>query len=291
MEFASVEGEHAYARVVQAAPRTVVGLDFDGTLSPIVEDPREARIHADAGGVLVELAAEVAAIAVITGRPARQALDLGGLEEVGDAMLAAGTELYLFGQYGNERWSSSQRRIVSPRPPRGLATFERELPRTLRLAGAQDAFVEDKGLAVAVHTRRLPDPEAAFERLLPELKELARRHGLAVEPGRAVIEVRSSGSHKGLVVERLAAELDAGGFVFAGDDLGDVEAFEAVADLQQQGLATLRVCSASSEQSALTAMADVVVSGPEGVVAFLRTLAADARAARGGGGGSGGSGL
>lgn len=280
MRFSSDEGEQRYDAVVGVASRTVVGLDFDGTLAPIVDDPAQAHIHPDAAEVLVELSAEVAAIAVITGRPARQALDLGGLEEVGDALQAAGKELFVFGQYGNERWSSGRRRILGARPPRGLATFERDLPRALRLAGASEAFVEDKGLAVAVHTRRLPDADAAFERLLPPMRELARAHGLVLEPGRSVIEVRSAGSHKGMVVNRLAAVLDAEGFVFAGDDLGDVEAFEAVGELGKQGTATLCVCSASDEQSALIELSDVIVRGPDGVLDLLRKLAADARARR-----------
>jgi trehalose 6-phosphate phosphatase len=275
VQFSSLEGEHRYADLVRVAAHTIVGLDFDGTLSPIVDDPTRAHIHPDAAEALIELAPQVGAIAVITGRPARQALDLGGLEDVGDAIQSAGKELYLFGQYGNERWSSRHRRIVAPRPPRGLASFERELPRTLRLAGAADAYVEDKGLAVAVHTRRLPDPQAAFQRLLPELRSLAERHGMVIEPGRSVIEVRSPGAHKGMVVEKLAAELDARGFLFAGDDLGDLEAFEAVADLEKQGLATVRVCSASQEQSALLALADVVVRGPEGVIELLRQMRID----------------
>ncbi|KAA1425936.1 trehalose-phosphatase [Nocardioides antri] len=275
MQFSSLEGEHRYADLVRVADRTIVGLDFDGTLAPIVDDPTKAHIHPDAADALTELAPQVAAIAVITGRPARQALDLGGLEELGDAIQAAGKELHLYGQYGNERWTSSHRRIVSPRPPRGLATFERDLPRTLRLAGASDAYVEDKGLAVAVHTRRLPDPQDAFERLLPPLRDLAGRHGMVIEPGRNVIEVRSPGAHKGMVVEKLAAELGALGFLFAGDDLGDLEAFEAVVELEKQGLAALRVCSASEEQSALLPLSDVVVKGPAGVVDFLRRLRLD----------------
>jgi trehalose 6-phosphate phosphatase len=277
VDFTSVEGEQKYAAIVRAAPETVVGLDFDGTLSPIVEDPTKAHIHPDAREVLVDLAEQVSAVAVITGRPARQALDLGGLEVVGNAVGDAGKELYLFGQYGNERWSSTRRRVVSPRPPHGLASFERELTRTLRRLDAADAYVEDKGLAVAVHTRRLPDPEAAFERLLPALMELASQHDLVVEPGRSVIEVRSPGMHKGVVVDLLIEELGAGGFVFAGDDLGDLEAFEAVAALAKDGTPNLLVCSASDEQSALRSLADVVVTGPEGVLAFLREFAADAR--------------
>lgn len=275
MQFSSREGEHRYADVVRVAEHTIVGLDFDGTLAPIVDDPNRAHIHPDASEVLIELAPFVGAIAVITGRPARQALDLGGLERVGDAIALAGKELYLFGQYGNERWSSRHRRIVAPRPPRGLATFERDLPRALRLAGAADAYVEDKGLAVAVHTRRLPDPQGAFERLLPPLRSLAGQHGMVIEPGRNVIEIRSPGAHKGMVVHQLATELEAQGFVFAGDDLGDLEAFEAVGELGESGIAALRVCSASEEQSALLPLADVVVKGPEGVVDLLRQLRAD----------------
>jgi trehalose 6-phosphate phosphatase len=277
VDFTSVEGEQRYAAIVRAAAETVVGLDFDGTLSPIVDDPTQAHIHPDASDVLVELAAQVLAVAVITGRPARQALDLGGLESVGNAIGDSGKELYLFGQYGNQRWSSTNRRVVSPRPPAGLASFERELTRLLRRLDAPDAYVEDKGLAVAVHTRRLADPEGAFERLLPAMQELAAQHDLVVEPGRSVIEVRSAGMHKGLVVDLLVEELGAGGLVFAGDDLGDLEAFEAVATQGKAGLPTLLVCSASDEQSALRSLADVVVAGPDGVLELLRQLAADAR--------------
>lgn len=277
MEFTSPEAEQKYDALVRAASRAVVGLDFDGTLSPIVDDPERAHIHPDASDVLVDLADVVAAVAVVTGRPARQALDLGGLEDVGNAIGDHGKELFVFGQYGNERWSSTQHRIVSPRPPHGLATFLRDLPRALRRADAADAWVEDKGLAHAVHTRRLPDAEAAYDRLLPVLRELAAANGLVLEPGRQVIEVRAPGMDKGKSVHRIAEEVGAGAFLFAGDDLGDVEAFEAVQKLAADGMPTLLVCSASDEESALLPMSDVVVHGPEGVLDLLRRLTADAR--------------
>ncbi len=280
MEFTSADGERRYAELVRAAPECVVALDFDGTLSPIVDDPTQAYIHPDAGDVLVTLARQVLAVAVVTGRPARQALALGGLEEVGNAVAEVGKELYVFGQYGNERWSSTNRRVISPRPPHGLATFLGELPKLLRQADAADAWIEEKGLAVAVHTRRLPDPQAAFERLLPLVRERAERHELTVEPGRNVVEVRSPGMHKGVAVDTLVAELDAGAFLFAGDDLGDVEAFHAVRALRDRGMPTLLACAASEEESSLEALSDVVVKGPEGVLQLLRQLAADAEALR-----------
>ena len=130
--------------------------------------------------MLLALAHKARAVAVITGRPARQALSLGALDEVGGAIAEIGSELYLFGQYGNERWSSTNRRIVSPRPPHGLSTFLRELPRLLREADAAGAHLEEKGLAVAVHTRQLPDPDAARDRLVPVLEEAAARHDLSL---------------------------------------------------------------------------------------------------------------
>lgn len=277
MEFTSAAAKQRYADIVARADEIVVGLDFDGVLSPIVEVPSQAHIHPDAPQVLIDLSDLVRAVAVVTGRPARQVLALGGLDEVGDAIGDHGKELFVFGQYGNERWSSTQRRVISPRPPHGLSTFERELPGLLRRSGASEAFVEEKGLAVAVHTRRLEDADDAFQRLLGPMSELARSHGLIVEPGRNVIEVRSDGQHKGHAVQTLVEEQSAGGFLFAGDDLGDIEAFEAVAELREQGLATLLVCAASDEQSALLPLADVVVPGPDGVLDLLRQFTADAR--------------
>ncbi|MBO0844422.1 MAG: trehalose-phosphatase [Nocardioides sp.] len=277
MPFTSTEAEARYAALVEAAGSAVVGLDFDGTLAPIVDDPDQAHIHPDAPEVLMDLSAVVRAVAVITGRPARKVLALGGLDEVGAEIGGTGRELFVFGQYGHERWSSTHRRVVTPRPPQGLSGFLRELPQALRAAEAGDAFVEDKGLAFAVHTRRLEDPAGAYRRLEPVLRDLADRYDLVVEPGRHVIEVRSPGMDKGVVVRTLAQELDAGGFVFAGDDLGDVDAFEAVSELRKEGLPTLLVCSDSDEVSALVSRSDVVVHGPEGVLDLLRQLIRDAQ--------------
>lgn len=274
MEFCSPVGPDQYDAVVRAGRRLLVALDFDGTLSPIVDNPNVAHIHSDAGTVLDDLAAEVRTIAVVTGRPARQVLALGGLDEVGDAIAEHGRELVVLGQYGNERWTSEQRRVVSPKPPPGLSGLIKDLPRLLRRAAAPDAWIEEKGLAVAVHTRRLDDPAGAFDRLLPLLTEAAEERRLDVEPGRFVIEIRASGMNKGKALRSLVSELEAGGVVFVGDDLGDVPAFEAVLEMRAKGLPSLLVCSGSDEQSVLRGLSDLEVPGPDGVMDFLRGLTA-----------------
>jgi trehalose 6-phosphate phosphatase len=274
MEFTSDDARAHYDAVRDVLAGVVVGLDFDGTLSPVVDDPEAARLHPGAPGALLELAEAVRAVAVITGRPARQAIAMGDLDALGNAMLDRGAELFVFGQYGNERWSATEQRIRSPRPPAGLASFERELTSVLRGAASADAFIEQKGLAVAVHTRRMADPAGAFARLVAPITELAGRHHLTVEPGRNVIEVRSGDMHKGHALRTFVSEQEADGVIFGGDDLGDVEAFEAVRDLRDDGLPGLVVCSASTEQPDLVDLADVVVDGPAGVVELLGALLA-----------------
>jgi trehalose 6-phosphate phosphatase len=275
MDFRTEQAQQRYDAVVALAREVVVGLDFDGTLSPIVEDPHQAMIHADAPETLAALAAEVRAVVVITGRPARQVVELGHLEQLADA-LPEGARLGVMGQYGHERWDSSSREFTSPEPPPGLATFREELPGLLAAQDADDALVEEKGLAIAVHTRGLPHAQETFDRLGETLGEAAERHGLTLEPGRLVLEVRAPGMHKGLAVRAALEEHHGQGVVFVGDDLGDLEAFEAVRSLRDEGLPALLVCSSSDEQEALAELADVVVAGPSGVVELLTAFIADA---------------
>lgn len=277
MDFRTAEGKRRYGAVVAAAPRTVVGLDFDGTLSPIVDDPAAAVVHPEGPEVLGDLARVVGAVAIVTGRPVGQVLDLGDLERVADR-LPDDVRLLVRGQYGNELWDSTSRVITAPAAPESLNRFREALPDLLAEHDAADAFLEEKGLAVAVHTRRMADPRAAFDRLLTPLRTAAEQAGLALEPGRLVLEVRAPGTDKGDAVRILAEECAAEGFVFVGDDLGDVPAFDAVRDLRADGMAGLLVCSGSTEQTALAERSDLVVDGPAGVMGFLRQLTRDARA-------------
>ncbi|WP_185994665.1 trehalose-phosphatase [Nocardioides campestrisoli] len=276
MELPTPQVADQYAALVASAETLVVGLDFDGTLAPIVDDPTQAHIHPDAPDLLLELAKRVRGIAVVTGRPARQALALGDLDVLGARVAELGKEFHVLGQYGNERWTSTERRVISPRPPHGLASFVREVPTLLRRAQAPDAYVELKGLAVALHTRRLPDPQGSFSRMLPLIEQAAERHGLSVEPGRLVVEVRAPGMHKGLAVRTLADRLEAGAFLFAGDDLGDVEAFDELRTMRKEGTPTLIVCSDGGDgPDVLAELADVVVQGPDGVMDVIRDLLRD----------------
>ena len=76
--------------------------------------------------------------------------------------LPAEADLAVMGQYGHETWDSRGRSFTSPEPPAGLQAFRDELPDLLAAEHAEEAHVEEKGLAIAVHTR--PSSSCDYER-------------------------------------------------------------------------------------------------------------------------------
>jgi trehalose 6-phosphate phosphatase len=262
-------GRSGLAALLADPARAVIALDFDGTLAPIVSDPEQARAHRGALEALAALAPRVRSVAIITGRSAQAAVRLGSF--AGAPGLG---HLVILGHYGAERWEAATGTLSAPQPPPGVAAVRAELPALLDGTGAvQGAWVEEKGFALAVHTRRAADPHAAFEALREPLAALAARNGLTVEPGRMVLELRPPGMDKGVALTRYVREVDAGSVLYGGDDLGDLPAFAAVDELRSGGLPGVLVCSGSAEVSQLTEHADLVVDGPEGVVDLLSGLA------------------
>jgi trehalose 6-phosphate phosphatase len=252
-------GRAALAALRAEPAAALVALDYDGTLAPVVARPEEAVPAPGAVEVLEALAARLGRIALVTGRPAEVVVGLAGLHAV--------PGLVVQGQYGAERWE--QGRTTSPEPLPGVARL-REL--LLGLLEPEGAALEDKGLSLVVHTRRAPDPAGALERLRPRLEQLAVEHGLEAHAGRLVVELRPPGFDKAGALRALC-EPPPSAVVFAGDDVGDLPAFDAVEQLRAEGVPGLLVCSASDEgPPELRERADVVVDGPAGVVALLRGL-------------------
>ncbi|MEU1438777.1 trehalose-phosphatase [Streptomyces sp. NPDC005786] len=265
-------GQEGLAALLARPDRAVIALDFDGTLADIVPDPEQARAHPGAVEALAALAPKVASIAVITGRPAGVAVRYGGF-----AGVAGLDRLVVLGHYGAERWDAVSGTVRAPAPHPGVAAVRAELPGVLdRFDSWHGTWIEEKGQALAVHTRRAADPQAAFEALRGPLGELAARHGLIVEPGRLVLELRPSGMDKGVALTRYVHETDAGCVLYAGDDLGDLAAFAAVDKLRTEGpegTPGLLICSGSAEVPELAERADLSLPGPGAVVEFLSALA------------------
>lgn len=261
-------GVRAVKAIIAAPGDTVVGLDFDGTLASIVDDPEQAYADRAAVRALGRLGERVRAVVVITGRPVRTAVRLGGFDSVPGL-----GRMVVLGQYGVERWNADGNSYLVPPAPAEIVAVAEELPGLLAGLGLDGARIEHKGRAIGVHTRTMPNPEAAFATLAEPVRDLAERHGLRVEPGRQVWEIRAPGMDKGAALRSFVSEVGARQVIFAGDDLGDMPAFNAVRELRDEGIEGLLVCSASYEEDALVQISDVILDGPAGVAGWLAALA------------------
>jgi trehalose 6-phosphate phosphatase len=239
-------------------------LDFDGTLAPIVDDPNEARPLPGTVELLGHLTARFAAVALLSGRPA---------EYLAKHVAAPG--LRYLGLYGLQE-SRDGRLWVDPRleaaRPAVMAAWQDLHNRgEVRESGA---YLEDKQYAVAIHTRRVADPARWAAAIDKAARQVAHQHRLEVVLGKLVWELRPAvHSDKGDAVRRVIGESKAGSALVAGDDLGDLSAFDAALELRARGGEALRVAVDSAEvPPALIKQADIVVDGPPGLLEFLRRL-------------------
>ncbi len=251
------------ASLVHDPPRTAVVADFDGSLAPIVADPAAAVALPGVLEVLEDLVGNVGTVAIISGRPVEflaSRLPIGGL--------------ILVGNYGLERLVDG---LVVLDP--SAAPF---LPAIAEAADeAERAWpglhVERKGgIAVTLHWRGDPDQGEAAAAWA---EATGVRLGLKVVLGRMARELRPNvPTDKGTVLEGLLRDHDAA--LFAGDDHGDLAAFDALDRLAAVCAlrAAVRVGVASTEGPAeICSRADVVVDGPAGLSALLSELVAALR--------------
>jgi trehalose 6-phosphate phosphatase len=214
--------------------------------------------------VLGRLASRYARVAVLSGRPVSflvEHLAGGG---------AGGTEFV--GLYGMERCRRSGAAALTVEESAEAAPWRQPLAAVAaraESAAPPGVTVERKGLAVTIHYRRAPDQAgwaAGFA------AEAAGGTGLVAHPGKMSVELRPPVStDKGTVVAELAAGLLS--VFFAGDDIGDLPAFAALARLRDDGVSTFAVAVSGAETPAeVLAAADAVVDGPEGLLHLLHLL-------------------
>jgi trehalose 6-phosphate phosphatase len=154
-------------------------------------------------------------------------------------------------------------RLQAARPTVVAASEALRDARAVRDSGA---WLEDKEYAVAVHTRRVADPESWASAIDQTARNIAEEYGLEVIPGKLVWELRPPvRSDKGDALRRVVTESNARVVVVVGDDLGDLPAFAAVAELTAEGHEGLRVAVRSDEAPRqLLLEADLIVDGPAG---------------------------
>lgn len=236
-------------------------LDFDGTLAEIVPDP-EAAAMTDAVRAAVVRAAEVFAVAVVTGRPLDTIIDMVGIEEIAYAG-AHGFDL--------RKPDGEPERLADPAQYEALVA---EVCEALQpLDGQPGLIFEHKRSSVAVHYREAAaDTVDAVTRAVAALE---RQHDdLKVIRGKKVFELMPHvQADKGRAVLRLLHlfEVARGPLfpVYFGDDITDEDAFEAI---DGSGIGVY-VGTADAFDARPPTRASVRVDGPSDVAAVLKGLA------------------
>ncbi len=189
-------------------PRLLVTSDFDGTLSPIVSNPADARPLAEAGRALSGLAElPSTAVALISGRALRDLRVLSAMPET----------VHLVGSHGAEFDTGFAHEI------------DRELLQAITetldsiASGRPGVTVETKPASVALHVRNASpaDGEAA----LAAAWEAASDWDAHATTGKAVLEFAVISTDKGEAIDILRDRHGASTVLFFGDDVTDEKAF------------------------------------------------------------------
>jgi trehalose 6-phosphate phosphatase len=215
------------ADLLRPPPAAILGgvalfLDFDGTLVELADTPGAIDVPASLPTLLQRLSARLAGrLAIVSGRAIAD-LD----SHLGRCGIAVS------GSHGLElRFADGSHLPLAA--PGGLAEAREALG---HLAAADPRLlVEEKPASVALHFRRAPERSSELEALAAALAE---RTGLAVQPGKMVVELRPHGADKGDALRRLMREPVFAGArpLFVGDDLTDEHAFAAAAELGGAGI-------------------------------------------------------
>lgn len=240
------------------ARQLAVFLDYDGTLTPIVDRPEQADLGQEVRETLARLARRCV-VAVISGRDLQDVRNRVGL----DSVLYAGS--HGFDIAGPGGWHETP--AAGDEFMADLDAAEKQL--RAALDGIAGVAVERKAFSISVHHRRAaPDAaeqvEREVDRVLADLPRLAKGHGkkvVQIGPG--------TGWNKGAAVQWLleAFDLDRPDVlpIYIGDDLTDESAFQAL------GERALRIVVRDGDRQTA---ADYALDGPGEVRSFLDLLLA-----------------
>jgi trehalose 6-phosphate phosphatase len=247
-----------------AARRPAVFLDYDGTLTPIVDRPEDALITSSMRDAVRGLAKRCT-VCVVSGRDRRVVQELMGVDD-----------LVVAGSHGFDIWSPTAGTLEH----QAGGGFEDLLERVeARVRGEvepiEGALVEPKKVSVAVHYRLVAEPERRrvkeiVDRLLAEHPD-----DLKVTPGKMVYELQpkldwDKGKAVLYLVEALGLDREEVVPLYLGDDITDEDAFEALVGV---GIGIFVGHADDPEVGGRTTAADFVLISTEEVEWFLDGLA------------------
>jgi len=237
--------------------------DIDGTIAEIAPTAEAVRVTPECKKHLRSLVKRLPLVAAISGRLAKVARRLVGVDGV-----------VYYGNHGLERWFKGHveiRPLAQSYVEKTAAVIKELSPLLLPLGVA----FEDKGAGLVFHYRTLPHREKVRENILKEISRSPAAQWFKVDQARAVIELRPPLEvSKGSVVRELIEGYHLKTAVYIGDDVSDIDAFDTMRTLSRsaifQGLALGVVGEETPPEVA--ERADLLLRGVSEVEAFLSWL-------------------
>jgi trehalose 6-phosphate phosphatase len=247
-----------------AGRRPAVFLDYDGTLTPIVDRPEDALISESMREAVRGLAGRCP-VCVVSGRDRRVVQELMGVDD-----------LIVAGSHGFDIWSPAGGEIQREEGA-GFADLLEEVNERLHreMSPIEGALIEPKKTSVAAHYRLVSEEERP--RIKGIVDAVLEEHPgeLKVTPGKMVYEIQPNVEwDKGKAVLYLLEALGLDGDdvvpMYLGDDITDENAFEALAT---RGIGVFVGRADDPEVAGRTTSADYVLHTVKEVEQFLDTLA------------------
>ncbi len=210
-------------------------LDYDGTLTPIVETPDQAILSKDTKVLLRELVKiPDCKLAIISGRSLADIERLVGIKEI-----------EYVGNHGLEMGGSAINfeSLLTPQFKKIMEQIKCDL--SAQLAVVKGALVEDKGLTLSIHYRLVSEKDISkFKNIFNQVTQpFVSKKEIWIELGKKVFEIRPPvewGKGKAILWLLKKEQYVSNKFkvfsIYLGDDLTDENAFAAI---KNSGLAIL----------------------------------------------------
>ena len=249
---------HASALELSAAPKPLlIASDLDGTLAPIVNDPKDACVPRRTLAILKSLQPH-AEVAIVTGRDLASTSSLVPLEGVS-----------IIASHGLE--ASFEPGLLPPFDKAEVTEELRAVADIVKARIGEDGLrVEHKTLSLAFHFRNCPDQEGPLLAILADLPAKLR-----LQRGRMVAEVLPKHAGKDVALEMLVAHHNPRSILVLGDDRTDIAMFKAAHDMRTTGFHVLvgGVNADGEAPTAIVELADVTLASPAEVQALLAKTA------------------
>jgi len=211
-------------------------LDIDGTLLDLAPTPSEVYVPGALRQTLARLAEETdGALALVSGR------SLGDIDHLFEPL-----RLPAVGGHGAEFRPLADGAGIVPR----AAPLDRALRRELEAIAnmTPGILTEDKGYAFAIHYRLAPEQEDTVKRAVAAVQAEWAESSIEVLPGKAVLEIKSSGFNKGEAIRMLMQHEPFAGRrpIFIGDDKTDESAFAMLPEFDGVGFSVGRQVAGTS---------------------------------------------